>query len=107
VDPLTIQFLAEKGIDASHHRAKALDEIPNRGQIQIVVALDDEGQSAMPRRPSKAVGIDWSVPDPASRRGTPPEARRAYEQAFESLQSHITDLVQAVLDAPSHDPISS
>ena len=87
VDPQTIQFLAGKGIDASHHRGKAIGEIPDLAQLQVIVALNEGAQCALPRRPSKTLGIDWYVLDPSKQRGTPAGMKGAYEGAFDSLSS--------------------
>lgn len=103
VDPQTIQFLADKGIDASHQVSKALDGIPSRDELQLVVGLGTEAHKAIPQRPSKTLGIDWYVPDPSESRGRPADVTAAYEAAFESLNDHIRDLVQAILDDPTHD----
>ena len=103
VDPLTIQFLSEKGIDASHQRAKTVSEVPDLDQVQVMVALSKEGQKAFPKRPAKALGFGWFVPDPSKVRGTPSQIRQAYEGAFESLSQHIHDLAQAILEDPTDE----
>lgn len=103
VDPQTIQFLASKGIDASHHQSKPLDQIPARDQVQLVVGLDPAAQKALPQRPAKALGIAWYVPDPSKAHGSPSEIAAVYQAAFDSLTDHIRDLVQAILDDPTHD----
>jgi protein-tyrosine-phosphatase len=103
IDPQTIQFLASRGIDASHQRSKALDEIPARDEFQLVVALDRAAQKALPQRPAKALGIDWYVPNPLKTHGTPDVVAAAYRAAFDSLTDHIRDLRQAILDDPIHE----
>lgn len=103
VDPQTIQFLATKGVDASHQKSKALDQIPARDQVQLVVALDGPSRKALPQRPAKALGIDWNVPDPSKFPSTPSEVTAGYEDAYASLSAHIRDLLQAILDDPTHD----
>jgi len=103
IDPQTIQFLASRGIDASHQRSKALDEIPDRDQLHLVVALDQQAQRALPQRPAKSLGIDWYVPDPLKAHGTPEAVADAYSAAFDSLTGHIHDLRQAILDDPTHE----
>jgi protein-tyrosine-phosphatase len=100
VDPQTIQFLAGKGIDASHQVSKALEQIPERDQLHLVVSLDVASQRALPQRPAKTLGIDWYVPDPSKLRARPAEVAVAYEEAFASLSAHIKDLLQAILDDP-------
>jgi phosphate transport system protein len=104
VDPQTIQFLSSKGIDASHQHAKALGQIPDFSELQVIVALNKEAQRAFPQRPSKTVGIDWYVRDPSAVRGAPADIHAAYTAAFESLSAHIRDLVQAILDDPTDEP---
>jgi phosphate transport system protein len=104
VDPQTIQFLSSKGIDASHQHAKALGQIPDFSELQVIVALNKEAQRAFPQRPSKTVGIDWYVRDPSAVRGAPADIHAAYTAAFDSLTAHIRDLVQAILDDPTDEP---
>jgi phosphate transport system protein len=103
IDPRVIQFLAKKGIDASHQKAKAVADIPAREQVQVMVALCGEAQKSLPHRPAKTLGIDWAVPDPCAVRGTPADVEAAYEAAYASLTDHINDLVQAILDDPTND----
>jgi phosphate transport system protein len=103
IDPQTIQFLADKGVDASHQHAKSLDQVPAREQLHLVVALDAAAQKALPQRPAKTLGIDWYVPDPSKIRSTPAQAAQAYEAAYQSLTAHIRDLIQAILDDPTHE----
>lgn len=102
VDPQTIQLLAGKGIDASHQASKSLEQVPDRDQLQLIVALGKDAQRALPQRPAKTLGIDWYVLDPSKMRGTPEDMAHAYESAFESLSDHIRDLMQAILDDPTH-----
>ena len=52
---------------------------------------------AFPKPPTKAVCLDWNVPDPSAAAGGPAEIESAYDRAYQALSSHIRDLVQAVL----------
>jgi phosphate transport system protein len=104
VDPQTIRFLAEKGIDVSHAASKSVDQVPNLEQVQVIVALCREAEGAFPQKPSKSLGLQWLVPDPSQAQGTAGEPRAEYERAFQALTTHIRDLVQAILgdDEISH-----
>ena len=109
VEPQTIRFLAEKGIDVSHQPSKSVEQVPNLGRVQVIVALCREAQRVLPQKPSKALGLEWLVPDPSQARGMPEEIAAEYEQAFQSLGTHIRDLVQAILgdnDTPHLPPPS-
>jgi len=59
MDAQTVQFLAGKGVDISRQTAKSLDQVPNLGHYQIVVALSPEGQKAFPPPPTKTVCLTW------------------------------------------------
>jgi len=104
VEPQTIRFLAEKGVDISHLPSKSVDQVPNLEQVQVIVALGREAEAAFPQKPSKSLGLQWLVPDPALANGTPEELRVEYERAFQALATHTRDLVQAILgdDEISH-----
>jgi phosphate transport system protein len=97
VEPQTIRFLAEKGIDVSHRPSKPVEQVPQLEQVQVIVALCREAEGAFPPKPTKSLGLQWLVPDPSLAHGTPEELRAEYERAFQSLTTHIRDLVQAIL----------
>jgi phosphate transport system protein len=109
VEPETIRFLARKGVDVTHQPSKSIDQVPNLGQVQVIVALCREAESAFPQKPTKALGLQWLVPDPALARGTPEELHVEYERAFQALTTHTRDLVQAILgdDEITHPQITS
>jgi phosphate transport system protein len=97
VDPQTVRFLAEKGVDVSGQPSKTLGQIPQVEQVQVIVALCKEADRVIPKRPSKTVGMDWNIADPSEARGTPDQVRAAFEQTYETLTHNIRDLVQAIL----------
>jgi phosphate transport system protein len=97
VDPATVSFLKEKGLDAARHASKSVAQIPNLDHYQIVIALAKEAEKVFPRPPTKTVCLDWTVQDPSKVKGTPAEVRAAYEATYQFLHAHIRDLVEAVL----------
>jgi phosphate transport system protein len=97
IDPRTIAFLKEKGLDVSRMAPKAIYQVPNLDHYQVIVGVAPEARQAFPRSPRKMVYIDWSVDDPSRVEGSPEEVRSAYEAAFLFLSSHVRDLVGAVL----------
>ena len=97
VDPATVLFLREKGIDIARNVSKAVDQIPHLDHYQIIVALAKDAQRVFPPPPTKAVCLDWSLPDPSLVTGSPQEVHAAYEETYKFLKVHIRDLVQAIL----------
>lgn len=98
VDPQTVRFLADKGVDISGRPPRVVDDIPQLDQVQVIVSLCKAGERAFPQRPAKkTVGLDWFLVDPSEARGTPADVHAAYERAYETLTNHVRDLVEAIL----------
>jgi phosphate transport system protein len=97
IDPMALSFLRSKGLDISRQTSKAIDQIPHLDHYQIIVALAKAAERVFPPPPTKAVCLDWSLRDPSTVTGSPEEIRLAYQEAFDYLQAHIHDLVEAVL----------
>jgi phosphate transport system protein len=97
IDPETLRLLTERGFDIARLSPKAVEQVPHFDHYQIVVALAKEAGRVFPGPPTKAVCLDWSMPDPSKHLGTPEEVRAAYHHTFRILEGHIRDLVEAVL----------
>ena len=97
IDPRTLAFMREKGLDMGRMAPKALFQVPNLDHYQVIVGVAQEAQQAFPRSPRKMVYIDWSIDDPSRQSGSDAEVHAAYEATFRFLSSHVRDLVGAVL----------
>lgn len=97
IDARTIAFLAEKGIEISRQSSKSVDQIPNLDHYNLIVALDSHGRKAFRPAPTKTVGIEWNVVDPSGLAGSLDELRPTYEQAFNFINTHLRELVQALV----------
>jgi len=97
IDPRTLAFLKDKGLDTSRLAPKAVYQVPNLDHYQVIVGVAHEAQQAFPRSPRKLVYVDWSIDDPSRVQGSPEDVDAAYEAAFRFLSSHVRDLVGAVL----------
>ena len=96
IDLRTADFLKAKGIAPSRFATQSVDQVPNLDAAQIIVALDPAAKRAFPK-PTKAVCIDWSLPDPSEAEGDDSAITAAYEEAYSFLHEHISDLTAAVL----------
>lgn len=97
IDPRVVSFLQTKGIDISRQHSNALEQVPNLEHHQVIVALSKEARAAFPSPPTKTVTLDWSIEDPSKVQGSEAEVNEAYEKAFNYINSHIRDLVKAML----------
>ncbi|OFV79945.1 MAG: phosphate transport system regulatory protein PhoU [Acidobacteria bacterium RBG_13_68_16] len=99
VDPVTISFMASKGFDVARAVPKAITQVPNIDHQDVIVLLASEVKRAFPRRPRKAVLLEWAVDDPRTVHGSEPQITAAYEATYAYIQGQIHDLVSAIRDA--------
>jgi arsenate reductase len=92
VHPLAVETMAERGIDISHHRPKALATFEGQ-QFDLLVTTCDEANEACPFYPGARKRLHWSVPDPAKASGTDDEIRQAFRQAADLLEARIRELL--------------
>jgi phosphate transport system protein len=98
-DPTTVAFMASEGLDISRAVPKAIARFPNIDHEDVIVLLAPEAKRAFPRRPRKAVLLDWSIDDPSRATGSPTEVRAAYERTYAFIGAQIRDLISAIRDA--------
>jgi arsenate reductase len=96
IDERTVAFLKRKVIAPSRFASQSVEQLPNLDAAQIIVALDPAAKRAFPK-PTKAVCIDWSLPDPSKVEGDEAAKAAAYEEAYAFLHEHISGLTAAVL----------
>ena len=96
IDERTTAFLKQKGIAPSRFASQSVGQLPNLDAAQIIVALDPAAKRDFPK-PTKAVCVDWNLPDPSKADGDGAEKAAAYEQAFAFLHEHISGLTAAGL----------
>ena len=96
IDPRLPAFLAEKGLDVSHHRPKSIEHVPNLSHYHVVIAFDQSVYYSLRFHRTLIVCIDWSVADPSTVEGTPAEVHAAYEHTFTFIRDHLKELVEAI-----------
>ena len=90
VRPEAIAVLAEVGIDISHHRSKAVGEIP-AAEVDTVVTLCEE--EVCPLFLGQATRLHWGLPDPAAVQGTEAERLEAFRATRHELRRRIEALL--------------
>ncbi len=90
-----VEFMSAHGIDLSRAKTRSVEQVPNLEHYQVFIALTPAARRAFPPTHAKTVNLEWILPDPAAgeRLGT----AAAYEETWNFLRMHITDLVQALL----------
>ncbi len=86
VHPLAIRSLAEIGIDITHHRSKAVEEI-DPDSVDLVITLCTEEEC--PVFLGKASRLHWPLPDPALVEGTGEERLATFRTVRDELKRRI------------------
>ena len=88
VRPEAIAVLKEIGIDISHHRPKAVAEIP-AAEVDTVITLC--GEEECPVFLGKATRLHWGLPDPAAVSGSETERLDTFRRVRDELRRRIAD----------------
>ncbi len=97
VDWRTVEFMQEKGLDIARQTSKPVGHILNLEHYHVIIALAKPAQKIFPPPPTKTVGLDWTVEDPSVRPGSLADVRDAYEETFQYINTHVRELVQALV----------
>jgi len=92
VRPEAVAVLREIGIDISHHRSKAVAEIP-AAEVDTVITLC--GEEECPVFLGRATRLHWSLPDPAAAEGSVEERLAAFRRTRDELRRRLEALFAA------------
>jgi arsenate reductase len=90
VRPEAIAVLKEIGIDISHHRSKAVAEIP-AAEVDTVITLC--GEEECPLFLGKATRLHWGLPDPAAVKGSEQDCLNAFRNTRDELRRRLGALL--------------
>jgi protein-tyrosine-phosphatase len=96
MDAQTALYLSKKGINPGQP-GRAVSEALKQQYVQVVIVLCEEADRALPQKPTKTLGLRWHMTDPSKTSGSPEEIGSAYNNAFEYLDTHIRELVNAIV----------
>lgn len=92
VNPFALELLDRLGFPTEGLRSKSWDEFSASASPHfdfIITVCDNAAGEACPVWPGKPTTAHWGVPDPAAIQGTDIEKKRAFNQAFHSLDARI------------------
>jgi arsenate reductase len=90
--PEAIAELGSAGLPTDDLRSKSWDEFakPDAPKLDFVFTVcDNAAKEVCPLWPGQPLTAHWEVPDPAAVRGTAEEIKRAYRDAFVTLERRI------------------
>jgi len=86
-----VAVLREIGVDAAHHRSKAVAEIPG-DQVDTVITLC--GEEECPLFLGHAERLHWGLPDPAAVTGSDAERLEAFRKTRDELRRRLEALLE-------------
>ena len=92
VHPLALDVLQRNQVDVRGLRSKGWDEfgVPGAPHMDFVFTVCDQAAAEIcPVWPGHPLTAHWGVPDPAAVTGTDEQKRRAFADAFHTLQRRI------------------
>ena len=89
VHPLAIEMLREKGIDASAHRSKHIDDVP--GEFDYVITLCDSAAQECPVLRARRARLHWGLTDPAAAGGDPACERALFLEIRDEIERRLRE----------------
>lgn len=94
VNPLALHVLAERGIDASHHRSKSVNEFAN-DRFDYVITLCAE--EVCPVFLGATHKLHWALPDPSAVQGDETTRLAAFRQTADELEKRLREFIATKL----------
>jgi len=96
VHPLTIQALAEMGIDAESQCSKHWNVYLHEPPFDYVITVCDYAAQICPTFPGEGRRLHWSFEDPVAVPGSEPERMRAFCRVRDQIGERIQQFVDTI-----------
>jgi arsenate reductase len=90
--PLTVQVMAEEGIDISGQRAKAVDDFVQQ-RFDYVITVCDHAREVCPYFPRAARRLHWSLPAPSEASGSTEERLSVFRAVRDEVRRRVEELL--------------
>lgn len=92
VNPFAIRVLQDRGMDASAHFSKSVQEFVGQPFDYVITLCNQE---VCPMFPGAVTRLHWGMPDPAAVEGDNETKLEAFRRTAEAIQAKIDEFVQA------------
>lgn len=92
LNPLSVEAMAERGIDISNYKSKKIDLFLNM-QFDYVITVCDNARESCPVFPGKSNYIHWSFKDPAAAEGTKEEKLAEFRKIRDKIENRVSGFI--------------
>ena len=98
VHPLSLKYLAEKGISTEGLKSQSWDEFESVDPDIVVTVCDSAAAEACPVWFGDTVQVHWGLPDPSKLQGTEAEVRDAFYSVMSTIEQRVKKLLELNLE---------
>lgn len=101
VHPLSLKYLAEKGISIDGLKSQSWDEFEEIEPDIVVTVCDSAAAEVCPVYFGDTIKIHWSLPDPSKLQGSELQIRGAFYDVMSTIEKRVKKLLELDLDTLS------
>lgn len=102
VHPLTVQVMAERGIDLGGRLAKGVKEYLGKMTFAYIITVCDAAEPGCPTFPGLlSVRLSWPFPDPLDVTGTEEERLVAFREVRDAIEARVLSWLEEPDRAPA------
>ena len=98
VHPLSLKYLAEKGISIEGLQSQSWDDFEGDQPDIVVTVCDNAANEACPVWFGNTVKVHWGLPDPSKLEGSDAAVRRAFFAVMNTIEQRVQNLLDLNLD---------
>lgn len=98
VHPLSLKYLAEKGISTEGLKSQSWDEFESVDPDIVVTVCDSAAAEACPVWFGDTVQVHWGLPDPSKLQGTEADVRDAFYSVMSTIERRVQKLLELNLE---------
>lgn len=103
VHPLSLKYLAEKGIPTESLKSQSWDDFESEQPDIVVTVCDSAASESCPVWFGDAAKIHWGLPDPSKLEGSEPVIRDAFMAVMQTIEQRVQKLLALNLDGLSKE----
>lgn len=109
VHPLTLKYLAERGVSINGLHSKSWDHnaIAEFSPSVVITVCDSAAKEPCPLWMGNVILLHWSLPDPSKVQGTEQEIADAFYEVMDTISERVKKLIGLAREGLSSSELSS